>query len=96
MSMSTHVAGFKPPDEKWRQMKAVYDTCHAAGIDAPTEVLEFFNYVPPDDKGVRVEKESLINCGALEPWSARDSQGFQLVVAKLPADVKVVRFYNSW
>ena len=55
MSMSTHVIGFKPPDEKWKKMKKVWDTCQEAGIDAPKEVVEFFNDCPPDEAGVEVE-----------------------------------------
>lgn len=32
MSMSLNVMGFKPPDEKWKQMKAAYEACCAAGV----------------------------------------------------------------
>lgn len=27
MSMSTNVYGIKPPDERWKMMKKVWDTC---------------------------------------------------------------------
>ncbi len=52
MSMSTHIVGFRPPNEKWKQMKAVYDACVKAEIDAPSEVRKFFNDEPPDPEGV--------------------------------------------
>ena len=47
MGMSSHVTGFKLPDEKWKKMKAIYDACKVANISPPQEVNEFFDYSPP-------------------------------------------------
>lgn len=91
MSMSTHVVGFRPPDEKWRKMKAVYDSCQSAGIDIPDEVDEYFNGETPDEAGVEVEIDSI-----LEEWGDDSRQGYQIDIAKLPKNVKILRFYNSW
>lgn len=96
MSMSTHVKGFKPPDEKWLAMKKVYDSCKAAGIDPPHEVSRFFDHDEPDDKGVEVSEKKLMECGALKRWGEEMREGFELDVTKLPPDVKVIRFYNSY
>jgi hypothetical protein len=45
MSMSTHVKRIVPPDEQWKKMKAIYDSCEAAGIEAPDEVSDYFREV---------------------------------------------------
>ncbi len=93
MGMSTNVVGFKPPDKKWRDMKAVYDACHAAGVEAPDEVDEFFDGNPPDDSGVEVDLEDNECCSEYN----EDSQsGFEIDVSKLPKDVTIIRFFNGW
>ncbi len=93
MSMSTHVVGFRPPDERWRQMKAVYDASKAAGIDPPEVVQAFFEYGPPDEAGVVVE----LDIGeVVREWQDDSRAGFEVDVRKLPPDVHVLRFYNSW
>jgi len=43
MSMSTHVIGFRLPDEKWKQMKAIWDAYDAANLDIPDEVFDYFS-----------------------------------------------------
>lgn len=92
MSMSTHVVGFKPPDDKWKAMKAVYDACVAAGVVVPEDVQNFFGWTPPDEAGVEVDERKL----PLKEWKDRSRQGFELDVTKLDPDIKIVRFYNSW
>ena len=91
MSMSTHIIAFRPPDEDWLKMKQVYDACLTAGIDIPDQVASFFGDDRPDDTGVRIDIDHL-----LEEWQEDSRQGFQLELSKLPADIKILRFYNSW
>lgn len=55
MSRSFTVQGIRPPDAKWRQMKAVWDACKVANVAAPEEVQEFFGDENPDEKGVVVD-----------------------------------------
>lgn len=94
MGMSTNVKGFKPPGEKWQQMKAVYDACMAANIEVPGEVSGYFENGTPDPSGVEVRE--LTAAGALHDWKDDNRDGFEIDVTKLPADVTVIRFYNSW
>jgi hypothetical protein len=98
MGMSTHVVAIKPPDEKWEKMKAVFDACQAAGTEVPDEVWEFFDHETPDDAGVITSMGSgygeLHEC--VTRYSDDSRQGFEIEVAKLPKDVKILRFYNSW
>ena len=89
MGMSTHVIGFRPPDEKWKAMKAVWDSCKAAGVDPPKGVNEFFDWQEPDAAGVEVKIKA-------REWSDDSREGYEIDVESLPKDVKVIRFYNSW
>jgi hypothetical protein len=92
MGMSTRVVGFQPADERWKQMKLIWDTCEAAGLIAPNAVYEFFGDEPPGDKPGRVVDLEAV----LVPWRDEGSEGFQLEVSQIPPNVKVIRFYNSW
>ena len=92
MSMSTMVVGIKPPDEKWKQMKAAYLACEKAGISIPDAVDEFFSGEIPDDAGVIVDDLGK----AVKSWHSDGCEGFEVTLSKLPADIKVLRFYNSW
>ena len=92
MSMSTHIVGFRPADAKWKKMKAVWDACEAARTEIPKEVFNFFGESPPGDKpGAEVDIKT-----ALREWSDETRSGYELDLEKLPTDVKVLRFYNSW
>ena len=96
MSMSTHVVGIKPPplDEKWKKMKEVWDSCNAAGVEIPEEVGKFFDWETPDDKGVLISLDE--KCECCKEWWNDYSSGFEVDVSKIPKDIKIIRFYNSW
>lgn len=89
--MSTHIVGFVPPDEKWIQMKAVFDACMAAKVQVPREVEMFFGGVPPDQAGREVSLEQCIRV-----YTADSQSGYEVEVFNIPANVKVIRFYNSY
>lgn len=94
MSMSTHICGIVPPDDNWKKMKAVWDSCVAAGVSVPADVCAFFNDGSPDERGVVIDKKGL--GGAVTEYKAEMSEGFEVDLTKLPKGVKVVRFYNTW
>jgi hypothetical protein len=97
MSMSTHVVAFKPTDDKWRMMAAAWDACVNAGVTPPDAVRQFFGHEPPDPQGVEVSEGELRKCGALREWeNDKSSEGYEINVSKLPPDVTVIRFYNSY
>lgn len=89
MSMSTHVVGFKPPDDKWKKMKAVWDACQEAQASLPEEVVDFFDGSDPDPAGVEVKIKA-------REWSDDSSEGYEIDVDAIPKGVKVIRFYNSF
>ena len=41
MGMSTHVLGIRPPDEKWRKMKQVYESCIEMDVEIPQRFGNF-------------------------------------------------------
>lgn len=89
--MSTHVIGFRPPDEKWEKMKIVWELCREIGVEPPDEVNEFFEFETPDDSGVEVSISD-----AVEEWRSDMEDGFQVDIAALPKDLRYIRFYNSY
>ncbi len=93
MGASTNVVGFKPADEKWKKMKAVWDSCEKANICIPTSVVEFFNGDTPDSSGVLIE---LLKHPCCEKYSAEMKDGYEIDVSKLPKDVKIIRVYTSY
>lgn len=91
--MSTHIVGFAPPDDKWKQMKAVWDACELANVSAPPEVIEFFDGIEPNEQGIRVDLE---DHECVSKYNANMKDGFEVEVKKIPANVQFIRFYNSY
>jgi len=96
MSMSTYVEAFKPPNDKWQRMRDAYDACTAAGVEVPDEVDGYFRGEPPDPAGVEVPRTELFASGAVTEYKADMCEGFEIDVTRLPADVTIVRVYNSY
>jgi hypothetical protein len=91
MGMSTHITGFKEPDDTWKKYKKIYDACIEANVDIPDEVDEYFDGEPPDDSGVEVGLG-----GCLEEFSDESSAGYEVNLKIIPNHVTKIRFYNSW
>ncbi len=90
MSMSTWAVGIKPPDDKWKEMKVVWDACEKAGVEKPVEVDSYFNDEPPDEAGVIVEVDTT-------EWDDGEmSSGLEVHLDKIDKDIKIIRFVNSW
>ncbi len=99
MGMSMSVKVFKPANEKWRKMKAIWDSCQQAGIETPPEVDKYFNGESPDEAGVKAGYFSDMD-NKFPDWLKRYSvdmqDGFEIDTTKLPKDVSVVRFVCSY
>ena len=92
MGMSTHVVGFRAPDENYEKMKNAWNACEAAGIEIPNEVYDFFEGQDPNDiPGVEVNIRD-----AVSEYRGDMQEGFTIDVSKLPKDMRFVRVYNSW
>lgn len=92
MGMSTQVVGFIPRDENWEKMKGVYDACQSANVPVPEEVLNFFGEGGPDEIGREVELPSTCT----REWKVYMKNGIEVDVRKLPPNVTILRFYNSY
>ena len=92
MGMSTHVVGFRPPDEQWERMKLIWETCEEAGIPIPKEVDLFFDGESPEDKFGQEIKLGI----AVTKYVADMRDGYDIDVSKLPTGVWIVRVYNSY
>ncbi len=91
MGMNTYIKGFEPPDTEWKAKKAAYDACETAAIPIPIELELYFGHKLPDDHGRDIDITM-----ATTPWEADMQEGFEIEIAKLPPNVKIIRFYNSW
>ena len=91
MGMSTHVVGFRPPDEKWQKMAAIWAACETAGVEPPDEVADFFNHESPDPRGIEVAVP-------ITEWNDPDGGrvGYEVAISDIPSNVTHLRFYNSW
>ena len=97
MGMSTHVVGFIPPDEKFKKMLKAYRACEAAGVAIPSDVEKFFNEETPDEAGVRISLTyNKKYKDAVKEYNDGDAMGYEVDLTKLPKDIKVIRFTNSW
>lgn len=94
MGMSMWVAGFVPPDETYRKKREAYLACRAAGINPPDELEKFFDYQEPSEHGYEKKRSEL--GAAVVDWSDDSSEGFEIDLSKLPANVKRIRFSCSW
>jgi hypothetical protein len=95
MGMSMYVAAIKPADAKWKKMKAVWDSCEAAGLDIPEEVVEFFDGETPEEKGVKIYLN--VNTHAcISEYNADMREGYDVDLEKLPKDTKILRFYCAY
>jgi len=55
MGHDIYFQGIVEPDEMWKQMKTVWESCVKAGIDVPREVYDYFKGEVPHKEGVRIE-----------------------------------------
>ena len=93
MGMSTYVYGIKAPSARHKTMAQIRDACKALGIDEPLEVERYFeNQYGTDASGERMD----LPADSYADWSAEMQNGYQVEVAKLPPEVKYVRFVNSY
>lgn len=98
MSVSITIEAVIPyEDDKFQQMKAVYDACTAAGVELPGEVSEFFYdadqggpCVWPDGKRVDLKygKACAVSGDVMY-------DGAYIHLSELPAGTKLIRVGSS-
>lgn len=85
MSMHYLVKAYRPPDEKWREMKEAFDACKAVGVDPPKEVWEFFDGEIPNPAGVEIEIQH-------SDYYGEDEGGIEIHTEDIPEGCKSIRF----
>ena len=89
MSTSIYAIGFKPPGDKWKKNKAVWDACEKANVPKPKEINEYFDWKKPDPAGVQVEVKT-------SEYTDDGTDGLEIDLTKLPKDVTTLRFCVSY
>ena len=95
MGMSTSVYGIVPADEKFNQMKKIWEMCEQANVAIPEDVVDFFDGERPDGTGVVIYlNEDTVD--AVTEWGADMQSGYEVDISKLDPKIKIIRFANSW
>ena len=91
MSKSIEIKAFRPADENWEKMKAVWEACTKAEVKIPQEVGDFFNWQTPDPAGVETDiSEAVTN------WDADMQEGCEVDLLVIPKGVRRIRFIVSY
>lgn len=98
MSGHMRLEAIKPPDAKWKKMKAAWDACEAAGVEPPDDVLEFFDHEEPNEHGVVMDLLDFDEPGHESVSEVEEdmTDGYYVDLTKLPKDVTMLRFTMSY
>ncbi len=102
MSMSTHVVGVRDLDGEFAKWAKIKEACDEAGSGYPQQMVEYFRRVsrmsPVEAlEDLRREAQEMNIDAAVSRDPSRDSYDTWVVdLSKLPADVKAIRFSNSY
>lgn len=95
MSTSYYVRGIKPPDEEWQAKAEAFRACRDAGVEPPKALYEFFEWEDPDPLGVVVDLWGCYGGDNNHAAVTETDDGWEVTLADLPDDVKIVRFVVS-
>ena len=90
-----NVHGIRTPDERWRNMKAIYDSCEAAGVQLPEEVENYFDGEAPDPSGKLTDLADPIVTEWKDPEND-EQEGIEIDLAQLPEGVTRLRITISY
>lgn len=101
MGMSTSIIGVRDLRQQFDKMWKAKEACEQAGIGYPEEVKKYFvDYINESKPAVESEMLhfDLKNTSGVTLYNNPDaaSVGYEVDIRKLPKDVKIIRFYNSW
>lgn len=93
MGMHSFVQGIKPPDKRWLAMKKIWDACEELKVNVPEAVQDFFDGDAPDELGVVID---MTEHNGVTDYKAEGCDGFEVDLTKLPKDITIIRFVNSY
>jgi hypothetical protein len=97
MSISFRIEVFKAPDDKWRQMKAVWDSCSEARVAIPSAVLDYFEQDSPKSQGVEIH--NFVEDSCVRDLGREDYDGFTVDLKQLRSkhpDITHINFVISY
>ena len=97
MSMSTRVEAFRDMDGEFAKMLRAKTFCDEQHLSYPKEAQDYFGkYAGYNEAGLR-DAFLLVDIDhLLTEYHDGSSDGFELEVARLPQEVKTLRFFNCW
>lgn len=96
MGVSYYVVGIKPADEKYNQMKTIYELCERANVSIPKEVREFFRETTPGARGLEIDLSDIEGPDPLViKDTSKDDYRLTVDLRKLPEDIKILAFVVS-
>lgn len=96
MSMYTYVEFGKRPDDKFKKYKEILNLCFETNVAPPQEVVNYFRNNNLDPEADNIWNQVGFDEEAIE---ANFEDGFDEIivdVTKLPKDVTLIRFCNSY
>ncbi len=107
MSMSTHLVGILNMDEDsdFQRMLSVAKVCDTLHVEYPAEVREYFEKLGAELDTTTWEQSHEIEHDFGSPrrpiaparvFNDGGYEGMEIDVKDIPANVKTIRFYNSW
>lgn len=84
------VQGVKTGHENWHKMKAVFDSCIAAGVSLPEEVRTFFGERTGDEAGPIVD----LTGSAVRSFNFGKEEIVEVDLAKIPPDIAIIRMVH--
>jgi hypothetical protein len=101
--MRSYLEGVRPQDKRWLRMKNAYESCMAAGVAVPQDVLDYFDFDSYEEEYITEEgpAEPLadghkIHCDAITRHGEEMQDGFIVDLRKLDPAIKILRFVNSY
>lgn len=96
MSDCKHVTGIVPADEEFKQKLEAYRTCERAKVPIPRELSKFFGDEEPNPLGREIRLTDGRNHASVTNYGADMVDGYTVDLAKLPPEVKLLRFTNHY
>lgn len=90
MSMSSYVYGLRDTkDPEYQKMAAALNACVAANLPLPKPLEQYFKGSSDPEESLQVEIK-------FKKVNKEMTTCYDVILADLPPDVKVIRFCNSW
>lgn len=96
MSISTHIKGVRDLDGEFLKMVKVKEACEEASIDYPEEVKKYFKYPKERVEYLKKLMEEIDITLSVSQKVDDYCDIFEVDLSRLPKEVKLIRFVNSY